>query len=149
MAYLIVLIVLILDQITKLWAINSLKPIESIAVIPKIFHLTYVENSGAAFGILQNQKLFFIFATTLIVVGIIIFISKNKKLFLTMKLGLSLIMAGAIGNLIDRIRFSYVVDFFDFKIWPVFNIADISIVIGALLVSYLIIRYDSFSPKEL
>lgn len=149
MPYIIAVIVLVLDQITKLWAINSLKSIGYVSVIPKIFHLTYVENRGAAFGMLQNQKAFFVITTTLIIIGITFFLFKNKKLFPSVKLGLGLIMGGAIGNLIDRIRFSYVVDFFDFRIWPVFNIADISIVVGGLLISYIIIRHDSFSPKEM
>jgi len=147
--YVIISLILILDQVSKLWVLNSLKPIGYIPIINNIFHLTYVENRGAAFGMLQNQKVFFIIATAIIVIGIIIFLRKYNNVYITMKWGFALIIGGAIGNLIDRIRFGFVVDFFDFRIWPVFNIADISIVIGAVLISYIIIRYDSFSPKEL
>ncbi|WP_084280947.1 signal peptidase II [Alkaliphilus transvaalensis] len=144
----IIISVIILDLITKYWAINQLQPVGSIPVIENIFHLTYVENRGAAFGMLQNQRLFFIIMTTAITLGVIIFILKNKNMHLLLKIGLSLVVGGAIGNLIDRIRYGYVVDLFDFRIWPVFNIADCGVVVGALLISYIILKYDSIKPEE-
>ncbi|SCX86777.1 signal peptidase II [Alkaliphilus peptidifermentans] len=149
MIYILILIVIALDQITKYWAINSLQYIGEIPIIQNVFHLTYVENIGAAFGILPNQRLFFIIAKLIAVIGLLIFLYKNKEMHSILRIGILFIIAGAVGNLIDRVRFGYVVDFFDFRIWPVFNIADMSIILGAILVSYIILRYDSIKPKEL
>lgn len=138
------MIILVLDQMTKLMAIRRLMEIGSLPIISNFFHLTYVENRGAAFGILQNQKVFFVIMTLSIVVGMLFYLYKNKDLPKPMKLGFSLIIAGAIGNLTDRLRLGYVVDFFDFRIFPVFNIADMSVVFGAILVSYVILKSDYF-----
>ncbi len=143
MSLIIILLVLALDLLTKYWAVNKLQEVGSIPVIQNIFHLTYVENRGAAFGMFQNQRLFFIIMTTIVVGGVLLFMYKNKNMHLLLKISLSLVISGAIGNFIDRIRLGYVIDFFDFRIWPVFNIADCAIVIGAILTSYMILKYDS------
>lgn len=139
MNYFLIITILILDQITKYMVKTRFMVNESIAVIENIFHLTYVRNFGAAFGILKHQKLFFIFLTTVVLIGIIIFLRKQPHIHSIAKVSLSLIVGGAIGNLIDRIAYGYVIDFFDFRIWPVFNIADMAIVIGACLLSYYLI----------
>ncbi|MGV8146472.1 MAG: signal peptidase II [Alkaliphilus sp.] len=149
MNFILIIIILALDKITKLLAIEYLQPIRTLPIIEDIFHLTYLENRGAAFGILQGQRIFFLIATTVVVIAIVIFMYKFKKMHRPMKLGLNLIVAGAIGNLIDRIRFGFVVDFFDFRIWPVFNIADSAVVVGAILVSYIVLKHDHFEPKEM
>ena len=95
-----------------------------------VFHLTYVQNTGAAFGFLRGKTLFFIVVAVL-VLGFIIFLaprlSREKPL---LGLVFGLLLGGALGNLIDRIRFGYVIDFLDFRVWPVFNIADMAIVVG-------------------
>ncbi|MFT9497014.1 signal peptidase II, partial [Anaerosolibacter sp.] len=115
---------------------------ESIPIIHNIFHITYVHNYGAAFGILRNQKSFFIVMTLAVVIGTFFFLRTQEKVHPAMKFSLTLIIAGAIGNLIDRIQFGYVRDFFDFRVWPVFNIADMAIVCGATLLSYYMIIID-------
>ena len=128
--YLIGLLVLFFDQLTKFWVQNSMLPRDSIPLIPGVFHLTYVQNTGAAFGFLREKTLFFI-AVAVLVLGFIIFLIPRLprgNLFLRVVFGL--LLGGALGNLIDRIRFGYVVDFLDFRIWPVFNIADMAIVVG-------------------
>ncbi|SHJ13041.1 signal peptidase II . Aspartic peptidase. MEROPS family A08 [Geosporobacter subterraneus DSM 17957] len=139
MNYFIIAAILVLDQITKYMVKSRFILNESIAIIDNIFHLTYVRNFGAAFGILKHQKLFFILLTSVVLIGIIIFIRKQSSLHPIVKLSLSLIIGGAVGNLIDRVAYGYVIDFFDFRIWPVFNIADMAIVIGACLLSYFLI----------
>lgn len=149
MVFVVPVVVLIIDQLTKLWALNQLQVIGDIPIIQNWFHLTYVENRGAAFGMLQNQRLFFFVMTLICVAGILIFLAKNKDTPLVLKFSLYLILAGALGNLIDRIRLGFVVDFFHFyHRFPVFNVADIAVVAGALLISYYVIRYDAFENKK-
>ncbi len=139
MNYFLIITLLALDQITKYMVKNRFMVNESIAIIENVFHLTYVRNFGAAFGILKHQKLFFIVLTTAVLIGIIIFLRKQPRIHSVVKFSLSLIVSGAVGNLIDRVAYGYVIDFFDFRIWPVFNIADMAIVIGAFLLSYYLI----------
>ncbi|NNG67987.1 signal peptidase II [Caldanaerobacter subterraneus] len=139
MAIAIVVFVVFLDQFTKYLAAKYLMPVGSYPVIKHFFHLTYVENRGAAFGMLQNKTLFFIVIT--VVVGIVLIYSMIKlpenSLY---NYTLAMILGGAIGNLIDRVRLGYVVDFIDFKFFPaVFNVADSFIVVGAIILGYLMI----------
>ncbi len=142
MNYWIILLIVLMDQISKIIVQNHFALGESIPVIPNIFHLTYVQNVGAAFGIFKYQRNFFIFVTTAIIIGIFIFTLIWPKLHHVILYSFTFIIGGAIGNLLDRIRLGYVIDFFDFQIWPVFNIADISIVAGTMLLAYYLIFLD-------
>ncbi|MFZ5966302.1 MAG: signal peptidase II [Bacillota bacterium] len=142
MNYFFILFIIAMDQVTKYFVHTRFQVNESIPIIKGIFHLTYVRNVGAAFGILQNQKMFFIVMTVLVISGILFFARKQNNMHMLLTYSLSAIIGGAIGNLIDRMRFGYVVDFFDFRIWPVFNIADISIVVGAGLLAYYMLFID-------
>lgn len=123
-------IILFLDQLSKFLISNTLSPSESIPILKDIFHLTLIQNTGAAFGIFHQQTLFFIIAAC-VVIGLIL-ISHRRFIgrSLLFRVGLALILGGALGNLIDRLRFGFVCDFLDFRIWPVFNIADTSICVG-------------------
>lgn len=137
----IVLFILSLDQLAKFFVVKNLQLNQSLPVIKNIFHLTLVHNRGAAFGILKNQALLFIFTSVVAIVLIYFNLKQNKKQpFSLYRLGLILIFAGALGNLIDRLFLGYVIDFLDFRIWPVFNIADSSITIGAVLLGYCIVK---------
>lgn len=149
MNYILSLIVLIIDQVSKILVLKYLKDLREVPIIRNILHFTYVENRGAAFGILQHQKWFFIIITALIVGGIVYYFRKERDYPKAMMIGLSLIVGGAIGNLIDRVFYGFVVDFIDFRVWPVFNIADSAIVIGQILVAYVILKYDKLNPKEM
>ncbi|AIS52616.1 lipoprotein signal peptidase LspA [Thermoanaerobacter kivui] len=139
MAIVIVAFVVFLDQLTKYLAVKYLMLIGSYPVIKNFFHLTYVENKGAAFGMLQNKTLFFIVIT--VIVGAVLIYSMIKLPGNSVyNYTLAMILGGAIGNLIDRVRLGYVVDFIDFKFFPaVFNVADSFIVIGAIILGYLMI----------
>lgn len=137
----IVITVLLLDQLSKILALIHLRPIGSLSIIGNIFRLTYVENRGAAFGILQNQKLFFIIFA-LLVLGFIWFYIHNNKPHKIMTYGLSLMVGGIIGNLIDRVRLGFVVDYIHIANFPVFNIADSAITVGIALASIFILKYD-------
>jgi len=130
------LLVLIIDQGTKYIVKTSMTLYESIPIIPNIFHLTYIENPGAAFGLLANQRVFFIVITTIILVAVIYFYYQLKTGHFLLRIALGMVVGGAIGNLIDRLRMGVVTDFFDFRIWPVFNIADSAIVLGMIYISY-------------
>lgn len=131
--FFLVLLVFACDQLSKLWVIRSLSPGETLPLIPDVFHITYVRNPGAAFGILANHTPFFI-AISLLMIAVIIlggrFLSGRFSLI---RLALSLQLGGVLGNLSDRIRLGSVTDFLDFRFWPVFNIADIALVGGIIL----------------
>ena len=130
--WLITLLVLAIDQLSKLWVVNNFAPGDSRVVIDQVLWLTYVQNQGAAFGILPGRSwLFFICAILAIV--ILVTINSRQRLSAAMQVIFGLITAGTAGNLLDRLRFNYVVDFFDLGWWPVFNIADMAIVCGAIL----------------
>lgn len=134
-----ILAVLVIDQGSKFLIRKNLSLYESIPIIPDFFHLTYIENPGAAFGILAHKRIFFIIITILILVGIFYFYFKLKKEQWLLKIALGLVVGGAIGNFIDRLRWGAVIDFLDFRIWPVFNIADTAIIIGMLIIAYQIL----------
>ena len=114
----------------------------SIPIIEEVFHLTYILNPGAAFGMFAHNRLFFI-AIAVIVIGIIIW--ARREILASpweVKAGCGLFLGGAIGNLIDRARQGLVIDFFDFRIWPVFNIADIAICIGVGLIIWNLLKTE-------
>ena len=103
---------------------------QSIPVITNVFHITYVHNFGAAFGLFAHRTDFFIFVTTVVVLLIFVFLRHLPKEQKLLRAALVLQLGGATGNLIDRVRLGYVIDFFDLRVWPVFNVADIAIVFG-------------------
>lgn len=138
MIFIIVFIILSLDQLTKFLVAKYLILNHSVPVIRGIFNLTLVHNKGAAFGILKNQTSLLIF-TSIFAIILIYFSLKGNSQHRHYIVSLSLVLAGAIGNLIDRLFFGYVVDFLDFRIWPVFNVADSSITIGAILLGWFIL----------
>lgn len=132
-----IIFLLFLDQLTKYLAIINLKGQPAVSLIDGILELQYLENKGAAFGMLQNKKTLFIFMTVvmLTVIFYVFFKLPQKKKFVIWQVFMCLICAGGIGNMIDRIRYDYVVDFIYFKVidFPVFNVADIMITIGTVL----------------
>ncbi len=137
MAMLIVATVIIADQIVKLKIRQSLGYKESIAVIGKLMYITHSYNTGAGFSILLNQNSLLIAISTAILVTMLFYLNKLPKDYC---LPLSFIIAGTVSNLIDRIMLGKVVDYIAISIFPVFNIADISITIGAIMVLFLLFR---------
>jgi len=127
---LIALLIILIDQLTKLLVVNTMSQNESIPVINNIFHITYVHNFGAAFGLLAHRTGFFILVTVVVLLFILTFLRYLPKEQKLLRAALVLQLGGASGNLIDRVRVGYVIDFFDFRVWPVFNVADIAIVFG-------------------
>lgn len=136
---------IVIDRITKILTVNFLKPDGSIELIPKVLSLTYVENRGAAFGIMQNARWIFITVTIAVLIALVVYIIKTNPQSKLFKWSAALIGAGAIGNLIDRICYAYVVDMIQatFVDFPVFNFADCCIVVGTgLLCLYILIKKD-------
>lgn len=135
-------LVAILDQITKVIILKSLPLHHSVTVIPRFFNITHIHNPGGAFGFMAHQhstvrNLVFLFLSTLAVFGVFYFYKNTPRTHPLLATGLALIFGGAIGNLIDRIRFGKVIDFLDVYIgtyhWPAFNIADSAITIGIII----------------
>jgi len=137
--FIIVFVILSLDQASKALISAKFQLHETLPVIKGVFGITLIHNQGAAFGILRNQVYLFII-TSVATIVLIYFGLKNNRHNKYFVICLSLILAGALGNLIDRLRFGYVIDFLNFYIWPVFNIADSAITIGALLLAWAIFK---------
>ncbi len=138
MTWVVVLLVVTADRLSKFLCRKYLQSLGSVPLIKGIFHLTYVQNTGAAFGMFQGVNWFFIPAVILVSAFLVYFIQRLKGAAGPMRLSIALILGGALGNLIDRIMLGYVVDFLDFRVWPVFNIADSCIVAGAVLFGYCV-----------
>lgn len=135
------LALILLDMLTKRLAIAQIQPVGSIPLIKGVFHLTYAENIGAAFSILQGKNVFFIVVVSIavaVMMGILLFLKGRSIPFY---LSVALILAGGAGNLVDRILYGYVIDFLDFRLihFPIFNVADICVVSGVILLCIVIL----------
>ena len=140
--------VVALDQISKALVMRSFVPGESVPILQDIFHLTYVLNPGAAFGILSNQRMFLLITGAALIFVTAYFYPLLKKSDGCLRFGAIAILSGAVANLIDRIQTGCVVDFFDLRVWPVFNVADIAIVLGVGFTIYAILfRLDKNSVE--
>ena len=139
-------LVIIIDQATKYWIQSRMAYGESAPVIREVFHITYILNPGAAFGILENKTWFFIAVALILLVGVAYLYPRLPANQPIVKLGAGLLVGGAIGNLIDRVRIGYVIDFFDFRIWPIFNVADICIVCGVACLAYVLMLTPDLPP---
>ncbi len=140
-----VIVLVVLDQYTKLLAVKHLKDQPDIPILKNIFELSYVENRGAAFGMMQNKQTFFIITTVLVLVAIlwIFHTMPMEKKFVPGRMTLIFIIAGAIGNFIDRVAQGFVVDFLYFKLinFPVFNVADIYVTCSVFVLAFLLLFY--------
>lgn len=147
MLILIIIFGLIIDRLTKIWAINVLSGVSEITIIKNFFSFLYIENKGAAFGIFQNKTVFLTIITVIIMIGIVYYIVRYKPRNILVNVALSLIISGALGNLIDRIYYRYVVDFISLHYkevyyFPVFNVADIMVVLGTIILVFCLLRED-------
>jgi signal peptidase II len=147
------LAVLTLDQWTKSLAVKHLAHESPVPLVGRALYLTYVQNTGTAFGLLSGAGAYLVAIAVLAVVFIVGYWgylgrrSGPPNPWLTC--GLALPLGGAIGNLIDRIRLGYVVDFIDFRVWPVFNVADSAITVGAFLIGYYyFFRHDERAAND-
>jgi signal peptidase II len=145
----IIVLAVAADQLTKFFLLPPVQG-QTVVVIPGVFNLTNVSNTGASFGMFQGAQVFFIIITIIILaVGIVMMIKTRKRQSVFLKICLSVVTAGAIGNFIDRVSFGHVRDLFDFHqlYFPwVFNVADACLVIGAILLGIYVIFF--YRPKK-
>ncbi|MCR5655016.1 MAG: signal peptidase II [Lachnospiraceae bacterium] len=140
-----ILALIAIDQFTKHLAVLHLMDQDAYVLIPGVFELRYLENHGAAFGMLQNRQLLFVFIAALMLVFAVYFLFKvpiEKKYTIPILLGL-LIVAGGIGNTIDRMLYSYVIDFLYFRLidFPIFNVADMYVTVSTILLFFYILFF--------
>jgi len=140
-----IVLLIVLDQLVKWAIVSNIKIGEVKGFIPSIMSLTYLQNTGAAFSILENQQWLFTIITLLVIGGAIWYLIKNIKGSFWLISGLTLIIAGGLGNFIDRLRQGFVVDMFqvDFINFAVFNVADTYLTIGVLIMLLVIIKEEN------
>lgn len=148
MFFFIIAATFLLDQASKAAVQMLMYQGESIPVAPPVFYFTYIMNPGAAFGLLAHRTGLFVTVTVLLVAGVLLGYRKLPPGRLLLRYGLGLVVGGALGNLVDRLRYGRVVDFLDFRVWPVFNLADTAIVIGACFLVWELLREPDQKPKK-
>lgn len=150
MTFLISLGVIVLDQGTKFLAKAYISPGEHIRFIPYFMDLTYTENKGASFGMLAENRWVFMVASTVAIIGIIVFLIKYREVHPSLQISMALILGGGVGNMIDRVFRGAVIDFFEFSFvnFAIFNVADMFITFGAIILGiYLIFYYKKDQQK--
>ncbi len=147
---LITVVVVIFDQVTKWLAVKYLIPVGTFPIIEDALHLTYLENPGAAFGMMKNNRWVFLIISTLAIIGIIVYLIRFAPKNKLCQLSLAFILGGGIGNMIDRLALGYVVDFIDFRLinFAVFNVADSFVCIGAALLIIYVLFIDGKENKN-
>lgn len=137
---------LILDQVSKWLVRTRLEPGESVPLIGDVLHVTHVRNIGAAFGFLPGWRLVLVTVSTLVIVGVLVYVARIRPKAIWVNISLGLIIAGALGNLIDRVVLARVTDFVDVVLinYPVFNVADSAVVVGVSM----LIAWVLFGPER-
>lgn len=143
---------LLIDQGSKILITNTINLGNRIQIIPSFFNLTYVRNTGAAWSILEGYRMPLILISILAIILAYFFMIKDKKIEKIEEIGYGILLGGILGNLIDRIFFGYVIDFFHFILgsyeFPIFNVADIGIVIGTCIVVFIMLKEDFYANKS-
>lgn len=139
-----IFIIAILDQAAKLFAAGLLQSVKTIPLIEDVFHLTYVENTGAGFGVFADYTWLLTAMTLIIIIFVVSYVVVKKPKNRVLITALIFMMGGAVGNMIDRVRLGYVIDFFDFTLidFPVFNVADCFITVGAVIFAVYVIFFS-------
>ena len=135
--YLVAFIVVVADQLTKLLIQANLAPGQSVPVGP--IGITYLANTGSLFGLFPHQTLFLIITAAIGVVAVVVYYRYLPTKTLLIRASLGLLLGGAVGNLTDRLRFGYVIDFIDLRVWPVFNLADSAVTVGIIMLGWFIL----------
>ncbi len=145
---LLAVLMIVVDQVTKYYVVTHFELGESVPVLDGIFHWTFILNPGAAFGMLEGSRWLFVLIAVIVVAAMWFLRKEIDALGLWARIGAALFAGGAIGNLIDRARQGLVIDFFDFRIWPVFNVADIAICTGVGLIIWSILQTEVLENKK-
>jgi len=136
-------LVILVDQVSKYIIVNSLERFQEWAPIPSLqrfFAITYITNTGVAFGLFPDSSILFIIIAVVVIAIIFVYHRQLAEQQWLLRISLGLQLGGAIGNLLDRLTRGYVVDFIHFKFWPVFNVADSCVVVGAALMAYFLLK---------
>jgi len=145
MFWLVAVVVFVLDQASKYWVVATLNTFQSVPIIPGVLHLTRTHNTGIAFGLMDGRGWITIPLSLIVMGGIVVYLRRAKpSRFVQAMLGL--LFGGAAGNLIDRLRYGYVVDMFDLLVWPVFNVADMAITVA--LVGLVLLQFVGNRPES-
>jgi len=152
LAFLIIAALVVLtDQISKYVVTRTMTPYQEWAPIPaiqRLFAITYVTNTGAAFGIFPQASTVFAVVAVVVVIALFFYNRQLESGQWLLRLSLGLQLGGAVGNLIDRLTRGFVVDFIHFKLWPVWNVADASIVVGVALMAFFLLREGQVEPEK-
>ena len=148
--FIIGILCILIDRLSKTYISNNFEVGQSVPVIKNVFHITYHLNDGAAFSILKGKTAFLTAATIIIIIAVLIYIFIKKPKHNMLLMSLTLILSGAVGNLIDRVKDKAVVDFLDFRLinFPVFNVADSAIVIGGILLFLYVLKFSESGTKK-
>ena len=146
--YIIIAAIIAADHLLKYYIRSSMYVGQSNRVIDGVFSITYVQNRGAAFSIFEGQETLLMLFPAIAVIIAIWYMEKHKKEHWTFLAAMEMIIAGGVGNLIDRVALGFVTDMFDFHFWPVFNIADIAIVVGCGFLILFMFKFDESDKKE-
>ena len=134
----IALLIVLLDQLTKFLIKQNFQLNESVPIINNVFHMTYITNTGSAFGLFRGFNVFFVMFSVIVIIAVFYYIEKIKNNERMLQLSAGLLLGGTIGNLIDRLFHGFVIDFLDFRVWPVFNIADSAVTISVIFLIILL-----------
>lgn len=134
------LVVILLDQSAKFLIKQNLQLSQSIPIIKNILHLTHITNTGSAFGLFKGVNAFFILFSIIVIIVIFYYLKKIKKDEVKLQFAVGLLLGGTAGNLIDRLLYGRVIDFIDFRVWPVFNVADSAVTISVVFLIILLWR---------
>ena len=134
----IALFIISLDQLTKFFIKINFQLNQSIPIISNILHLTYITNTGSAFGLFKGLNIFFILFSIVVIIIVFYYLKRIKNNEKILQFSAGLLLGGTIGNLIDRLYYGAVTDFIDFRIWPVFNIADSAVTISVIFLIILL-----------
>lgn len=148
--YLMIAAIVVLDQIVKRMVVSVMAQGDSIPVVDQIFHITYIQNTGAAFSLMEGFRVLLIALPVAVILAAMGFLFlKRKSAHPVLLTSLAFICGGGLGNVIDRARFGYVVDYLDFRVFPIFNAADIFVCLGCgLLLLYVIVLDRKDSEKK-
>ena len=142
MIYIISMLTFMLDQVAKWYVRSHFRLGESVPVVPDVFHWTYIVNHGAAFGVLMHQRWILLLVVVLLLGAMYVGRKKLARAPLYARIGTGTLLGGALVNAWDRLYLGGVVDFFDFRVWPIFNIADIGICVGVVCVIYYLLTSE-------
>lgn len=147
--FILVAAIIALDRVVKYFISSGMNPGDTIPVIENVFHITYIQNTGAAFSMMEGQRSFLVlFPLVVIVIGLIILFLKRKTWHPLLNVAIAMVCAGGIGNFIDRLAIGYVVDMFDFRVFPVFNVADIFVCVGCGLILIYVLFIDGKDNRK-